>query len=534
MKRSFINLLREPDSVLFQYEDSDIRFEEADGKEEQNSKIEYKVTDGYASVVLYPYERPVKRIKLRFRGDMSDVILVMGDAYIGGIGEINWSGLTPERKMPWYFQAYDGEKLNCFGVKTQPNAFCYFECDPCGITLWIDVRNGGGGVRLKEPLECIKVVCREGSEAEAPFNSARAFCRQMCDNTVLPKEPVFGVNDWYWAYGKVTRDIVRQELRELMELSVDAKCKPYLMIDDGWQKYHYISKTHGGYNGGPWDTPTESFGSMAETANEIHEKGAKAGIWFRPLRTCVQVPSEFEVPYRRENAGIGLDPSHPGVLEMVAKDTAMIRGWGYDLIKYDFTTFDTLGIRVGDDWEGHFFDRSITNCQMLKKLYKTVQNSADGAVILGCGTVSHLAAGIHEVQRTGTDTSGRLFEITRKNGGEAMMRLPQNGTFYAVDPDCAAFTPRVDAKANLDFMEMCAITGCVTLASITPGILKAEEINRIRKIFKIASEGGKGAIPKDWIGHSTPSVFETTDGGKFIMDWYSIYDGVRDFYTWTD
>ena len=39
MKKSFIDLLRQPDSILFQYDDSPFRFEEPDTKTEQPKKL---------------------------------------------------------------------------------------------------------------------------------------------------------------------------------------------------------------------------------------------------------------------------------------------------------------------------------------------------------------------------------------------------------------------------------------------------------------------------------------------------------------
>ena len=176
MKNSFINLLKEPDSVLFQYEDSCIRFEEPDSREERNSKLEYRVRNCEAEIVVYPSEKPIKRIKLRWRGDMSDVILVLGDAF-----DVNcsssygfdmfacWHGVIPERKMPWYFHAYDGEKLNCFGVKTGPDAVCYFQCD----AVQSDPSRGGNYSRCR--LLCggntRKSSARSCSDANVPDQS---------------------------------------------------------------------------------------------------------------------------------------------------------------------------------------------------------------------------------------------------------------------------------------------------------------------------------------------------------------------------
>ena len=142
MKKSYIDLLRQPDSVLFQYDDSPFRFEEPYTKTEQSEKIDYIVEGNAGKIIIHPSDRGIKRVKLRWRGDMSDVILTLGDEY-ERIERFNchWSGLEPRKNMPWYFHAYDGEKLNCFGVKTGPNAFCTLNCDAFGITLWLDVRS---------------------------------------------------------------------------------------------------------------------------------------------------------------------------------------------------------------------------------------------------------------------------------------------------------------------------------------------------------------------------------------------------------
>ena len=547
MKHSFIDILRKPDSILFQFEDSNIRFEEADGREEQNARIDFCKEDGALDITLYPSERPIKRIKLRWRGDMSDCLLITGDAlerlYASTMGHVSgkamsspvWTGMIPDRNLPWYFQVYDGEKLNCFGVKTGADAFCTFQCDESGITLWLDVRNGGGGVRLTEPLMVAKVVCREGNTEETPFEASRTFCRQMCDNPILPKEPIFGVNNWYWAYGNISHKSVMEETDNLLDMCTDAVVKPYMIIDDGWQKSRYRSRRHSaGYNGGPWDVTGSGFNSMAETAHCIHEKGAKAGIWFRPLLTSEQFPAECEGPVLRNKTGINLDPSHPEVLRKVYEDTAMIRSWGYELIKHDFTTIDTISIKNAEDGDWHFYDKTITNATMLKNLYKTIQTAAGEADVIGCNTVGHLTAGIHSVSRAAEDTSGRYFEYTRLNGCASYIRLPQNNTFFSFDPDCAAFTENVPFKENLDFLELAAITGSTTLASAVPGILKGEDLKRIRKIFKIASEGGLGAVPTDWLGHNITSKYVSENGENFNYDWYSYYDGIRSFYTWYD
>jgi hypothetical protein len=90
----------------------------------------------------------------------------------------------------------------------------------------------------------------------------------------------------------------------------------------------------------------------------------------------------------------------------------------------------------------------------------------------------------------------------------------------------------VPIDINLDFLEACANSGLVTLASVTPGILKGKDLTRIRSIYKTASLGGIGAVPDRWVGNNVPSKFTAENGEKFEYDWYKVYDGIRTFYTW--
>lgn len=527
---SFIDLLQKPDLVLFEYEDSPVRWEEPDSREEQTARLEYTVHDGAAAITLYPSERPYRRVKLRFRGDLSDARLVMGDA-VERYGytvpwDAKWTAPLAERALPWYFHLYDGEALHSFGVKTGPAVFCTFYCDEGGITLWLDVRSGGRAARLTEPLLACEVVCRRGVAGEHPFRAAQEFCRMMCERPNLPKEPIFGVNNWYWAYGEIDHETVRRETAYLREMTVDAVCRPHMIIDDGWQVNH-----RSGYNGGPWNATNSGFPALAEVAAEIRESGAHPGIWFRPLLD-VDGPAEAKSPTAMRGEGFFLDPSHPYTLEKVASDVAAIRAAGFDLIKYDFTVFDSLTRQTGPDELGQFFDITKPSCYIMRNLYRTIEQASGDANILSCNVINHLAAGLHAAQRAGDDTSGRNFEQTRMSGVGCLTRLAQNGTFFLLDPDCAAFTDMVAHDINLDFLEVAAITGAVTVASVTPGSLTGEEMARIRRIFRTASEGGLGAYPRRFVAENAPAHFLTPDGRTFDYDWYSYYDGRRNGWTW--
>src|SRR5207237_10843991 len=92
----------------------------------------------------------VIRVRARWRGDLSDVRQILGDAWERGYGDLEWRGWVPDRVMPWYVATHDGLQTHAYGVRTGARAFCYWHIDTQGISLWADVRSGAAGVQLGE------------------------------------------------------------------------------------------------------------------------------------------------------------------------------------------------------------------------------------------------------------------------------------------------------------------------------------------------------------------------------------------------
>ena len=213
------------------------------------------------------------------------------------------------------------------------------------------------------------------------------------EKAYVPEDAYLPMNSaWYSFHQKLDT----QTLLEECEISAKLGMKT-LIIDDGWQQNRY-SNRNGSYNGGPWDKTNGGFPSMEATADAIHARGAKAGIWMRPLLTCLPVPADT-VGIRKASGGTILDPSHPWVLEQVAKDVSLLRSWGYDLIKHDFTTMDTIFRPKDTTPLPAFYDKHHPTAYIMRELYRTIERAAGGAVVIGCNTFGHLAAGIHAVQR---------------------------------------------------------------------------------------------------------------------------------------
>lgn len=529
MKNTFLNIIRTPDDIKIQTENSPFRFEEKGVVNDTGATVKCTVINNALNIYLYPNGDAVKFIRIRWNGDISGVHSMLGDSVARTqTDDAVWRGFLPHAQMPWYFYTNDGERLHGYGVKTGCNSFAFWCADPFGITLWLDVRNGSCGITCDELL-CAEVVCREGTIGEDMYRAAHAFCKQMCDKPNLPSEPVYGLNNWYWAYGAIEEKVVLEEAEFLGKLTDGFTHKPFMTIDDGWQFAHAKGK----YNGGPWSLTNENFKSLADTTDKIHNFGCKAGIWIRPLLTLAHVPPEATYNSPAKNNGLTLDPTHEFSKQLITEDIKRLVSWGFDMIKHDFSYIDLFNANITNIPYLRFYDKSKTNAQILKELYTLIQDAAGNTLIMGCNTINHLAAGIHQIQRSGNDTSGRHFEFTRRFGVHSMVRAPQNSAFFKTDPDCAAFTEKVSKDLNFDFLEMAAITGSATFASVTPGILNDAEEKRLQDIFKIADniEYRDYATVCDWTQTAVPSKFNYMDK-IYNYNWYKDYEGARNFVSW--
>ena len=71
-------------------------------------------------------------LHIRWEGRESEGLLSIGDAWERSYGDLEWRGTVPERVMPWYFLTFDGDRVNGYGVKTQPSGFCFWQRDAEG------------------------------------------------------------------------------------------------------------------------------------------------------------------------------------------------------------------------------------------------------------------------------------------------------------------------------------------------------------------------------------------------------------------
>ena len=243
------------------------------------------------------------------------------------------------------------------------------------------------------------------------------------------------------------------------------------------------------------------------------------GIWYRPLTTYAEHPRELLVDRWGGHDASILDPSHPAVLREVEEITARLVKWGYRLLKHDFSSADIFGrwgFQMGREmFEGswHFSDRTKTTAEIILQLYRAIRRGAGDAIIIGCNTVSHLAAGIFQLQRTGDDTSGMEWERTRKMGINTLaFRMMQHGTFYLADADCAGHTGRIPWELNKEWIRLLSVSGTPMFFSIDPEKVTEEQKQDLKEAFRTFVTVTTPAQPLDWLDTTCPTRWMTAQG----------------------
>ncbi len=463
---------------------------------------------------------PIALVHLRWFAAIPADVRVLGDAWERSYGDLGWRNLIPERVMPWYVATFDGAVCHGYGVKTGARALCFWQLDREGVSLWLNVANGGEGVLLAQrELPLATVVSHRGQGDEDVLTAMRALCRTMCARPSRLMQPIYGANDWCYAYGGSTARSILRDTEFIAELSPSAGARPFSVIDGGWSE------------------GTPAWPDMGALAREIKARTARPGLWVRPLEAPPGTPRALLLPDTRfgersdRARELAYDPTVPEAREKIAAKLKQAAAWGYEMVKHDFTTYDLLGqwgFEMGPrptlpGWS--LADRGRTNAEIISDLYALIRENAGEPMLLdGCNTIGHLGQGIFDLQRTGDDTSGRQWERTRRMGINTLaFRLPQHGSFFTLDADVVGLTEAISWELNRQWLDVLARSGTATLVSAGPPARGPEQRAALREAFAIAAAGGLSAQPIDWLQTGTPAHWRTSNPSTPVRHY--LWDG---------
>jgi alpha-galactosidase len=509
-------ILRQPDTVIA-YGGLDSPFPLTRHNEEWSRSgilvsLGPDLSGGAWAIRLTSPDTALSHLHLRWNLRIPNSLRCLGDAWERSYGDLEWRGMVPDRVMPWYFLTFDGQVLHGYGVRTQPAAFCFWQLDQEGISLWMDIRNGGTPLQLGDRrLEVAKIVSRISQPGETPFAAAQAFCRSMCAAPHLPSGPLYGSNDWYYAYGRNTAEGILRDADLVAQIAPASGPRPFVTIDDGWQD-------------------PKRFPNLPDLAARIRSRNLRPGMWIRPLRAPSDASPSLLLPNARfgtQNPSPAWDPTIPEAMARVTETVTTPVSWGYDLLKHDFSTFELLGrwgssmgsLPTNGPWQ--FADRSRTTAEIIVDFYHSLRKAAgEKTVLVACNTIGHLGAGIFESQRIGDDNSGTNWERTRRMGVNTLgLRLPQHHTFFCVDPDCVAFTTNISGNNTLQWLDLVARSGTALFISPGPGAVGPEQIAALRQAFRLVHDSQ--GYPEDWLDTTTPQQwrFNSADNQLTRYDW---------------
>ncbi|TFF37339.1 alpha-amylase family protein [Mucilaginibacter psychrotolerans] len=470
-------------------------------------RVELKAAGNAQAVYIQSPTADLLSVRLKWKYQTKKYSKVLGDHWERSYADLGWKAPQAGVRNPWYVLLHDGKDTSAFGVKTGGNTLCWWDVADDSLQLTMDTRSGGDGVKLgQRKLHAADIVTTLSHAGERPWETLTRFCKQMCAKPRLPKQPVYGINDWYVMYGKNSFESVKQQTTVMAGFVTNTSNKPFSLIDDGWQQPDDFSIVN------------DKFKDMHKMAGEIKSIGMRPGLWTRPLiarqddKASLLAP---KLPTRSNTDEKILDPTLPETLERVKRNISLYKQWGYDMVKHDYSSWDIFG-RWGSQMKDsltvpgwHFNDQSKTNAEIINTLYGTIRQAAGDMYVIGCNTVSHLSAGVFELNRIGDDTSGKEWDRTKKYGVNTLaFRLPQNNTFYAADGDCVGLTHDIAWERNRQWLQLLAESGSPLFISAETEFLDADKKAAIKTAFAQAAKVQPTGEPLDWMNAQWPTKWK--------------------------
>lgn len=467
-------------------------------------------------------------VRLKWKHDTAASTKVLGDHWERSYGDLAWKAPDAGVKNPWYVTLYDGKESACFGVKTGCNSICWWAVKPDSLELTMDTQSGGVGVQLgQRKLHAADVITTKSKDGENPFATTQRFCKLMCPVTRLPKQPVYGINDWYFAYGNNSAKLIKEITALMTDLAPDTNNRPFSVIDAGWATYSPLLPGDGGFMD-DFSKPNDKFKDMHQMVLDIEKLGMQPGLWTRPLCAKHDDPESLllpSIPGRDDPKSPILDPTIDENLARIKYNMDTYKKWGYKLVKHDYTTYDIMGkwgfqmtnTLTAPGWRFH--DKSRTTAEVINHLYHIIRETAGDMYIIGCNTMSHLSAGVFELNRIGDDTSGKEWDRTRKMGVNTLgFRLTQHNSFYAADGDCVGLTKDISWARNKQWMQLLAESGAPLFISPQPDAVGQEQKAFIKQCFAKAAKVQPTGEPLDWMTNPRPEKWKLNER-EVMFDW---------------
>ncbi|MGB6122792.1 MAG: glycoside hydrolase family 36 protein, partial [Bacteroidota bacterium] len=428
-------------------------------------------------------------------------------------------------ESPWDLHLFDqkrGRSLS-IGYLQVPNARFFFSVkrqgssDQADLVVRADTRAGSRGVVLGPgrtlALSDICFLVDEGTPHHALEMYAVDVARR--NRVAAPARPPVGWVDWYFRYGESTDLDIMKNLeflrRELRDFGLE-----YVQIDSGWQKgVETVPPPHNVIAGGPWVENSKFQKGMRWYADQIKARGFKPGLWIRPFQ-MVEGADERKRHPEWFNAEGQMDVSNPEVRQLVRRIVEkVVTDWGYEYLKYDFSSYDVYG-EFGPNLEEEStahpspMDQEKTTVESYREALGEIRAATEGkAWTLSCNSMMPLSLGAASSFRIGDDVGD--WERTVKYGvRSASARYYTNGILWSNDPDVLLVREPFSIGQAQMWASLIALSGGAVFVSENLPELPAERLDIIKKILPPYVNGdepyGYGR-PVDLLDEVPPSIW---------------------------
>jgi alpha-galactosidase len=295
------------------------------------------------------------------------------------------------------------------------------------------------------------------------------------------RELPLGWCSWYFYYGKVSEQDVRENLTAALDREVSWS---HFVLDDGYESAV-----------GDWLHTNDRFpGGLASIAESIAASGLAPGLWIAPFvarsnsRLCRDHPdwvlrdrqgkpllAGWNPTWGLEGRFYGLDTTHPAFQQQLREWVeTIVNRWGFRYLKLDFV--------YGASLCGDAYDRSLSSAQRLSLGYQIVRETAgDDVFILGCGSPLGPAIGWVDAMRVGPDVAPYWFaryryHLTRDPHAvctkfairNVLNRCQMHRRLWINDPDCLLLrdtNTKLSPDERMSLVNAVIITGGMYLIS---------------------------------------------------------------------
>jgi alpha-galactosidase len=200
---------------------------------------------------------------------------------------------------------------------------------------------------------------------------------------------------WQSLYRWVSEHTLLDVLHELDGMPIDV-----FQLDDGWQLSY-----------GDWEANSKFPAGMKSLADKISATGRIPGIWLAPFMVSPKSQLAHNHPdwIFRDGQGkpvpvgitwsgnaVGLDVTHPEVLEWIGQLLRKVCSWGYGYFKLDFLY---IGALVGKRY------REMPREVAYRSAMQVLREAAGNAYILACGAPIVPSLGLCDGIRVGPDVA---------------------------------------------------------------------------------------------------------------------------------